>query len=237
MKNLALFIALLLPFSITAEQNFSSGPEKNQLIELYTSEGCSSCPPADQWLSNYTSHPQLWSDIIPVAYHVDYWDYIGWPDRFADPGYSLRQRLHARQGNISQVYTPGFVVDGEEWRGWYRKKTAPLVGQGEAGVLTLTIQQKDFLANFNRQADKLTIAILGFNLKTPVKAGENKGEFLNHDFVVLAVKDYKAMGKEWRGKLPAISADYQATSLGVAAWVSDDNSLKPIQVVGGWIKE
>ncbi|ARN74111.1 DUF1223 domain-containing protein [Oceanicoccus sagamiensis] len=235
MKKLTLWFALLLPLTLMAQQTLNSGPQKNQLIELYTSEGCSSCPPADQWLSNYKSHPQLWSDIIPVAYHVDYWDYIGWPDRFAAPSYALRQRQHARQGNISQVYTPGFVVNGKEWRGWYRSKNAPAIGDANVGELTITIEQEKFSARFDQPADRLTIAVIGFDLKTPVKAGENKGELLNHDFVVLGVKDYQVSGSAWQGELPPVSAKYQDTPLAIAAWVSDSRSLKPIQVVGGLI--
>ncbi len=236
MKNLTLLILLLLPLTSMAQQSFSSGPQKNQLIELYTSEGCSSCPPADSWLSRYKNNPKLWSEVIPVAFHVDYWDYIGWPDRFAQPSYSLRQRLHARQGNISQVYTPGFVVDGKEWKGWYRSRNTPGISKKSPGVLTVNIQQRQFTASFDNKADKLTIAVLGFDLKTPVKAGENKGELLNHNFVVLAIKDYQLNHSQWQGDMPAVPSGYEDTSLAVAAWVSDSHSLKPLQAVGGWIE-
>jgi hypothetical protein len=71
---------------------FGSGKTRGHLVELFTSEGCSSCPPADRWLSRLKRDSRLWKSVFPVAFHVDYWDYIGWPDRFAVPQYSALQR-------------------------------------------------------------------------------------------------------------------------------------------------
>ncbi|MFQ3324005.1 MAG: hypothetical protein ACI90U_001830 [Pseudomonadales bacterium] len=110
---------LLLLSAVTYSVEFKSGDKQVQLIELYTSEGCSSCPPADNFLTTFLDDPTLWHSRIPIAIHVDYWDYIGWQDRFASKENSARQRLHAQQGNVSQVYTPGFIVSGEEWRSWF----------------------------------------------------------------------------------------------------------------------
>ncbi len=90
-----------------------------RIIELFTSEGCSSCPPADAYLSQFSTSEDLWQGIIPLAYHVDYWDYIGWKDRFAHPSFSQKQRLYRSYGVVASVYTPGFVVDGKEWRGFF----------------------------------------------------------------------------------------------------------------------
>ena len=95
---------------------FASGRSRVALIELYTSEGCSSCPPADRWLSKLRNERQLWRDYVPIAFHVDYWDYIGWRDRFAHTEYSNRQRQYQREGGTGVVYTPGFFNNGEEWR-------------------------------------------------------------------------------------------------------------------------
>jgi len=92
-------------------ESVSPGP---RVIELYTSEGCSSCPPADRWLAALASQPQLWARYVPLAFHVDYWDALGWPDRFASRRHTARQRAYARNGRLSQVYTPAFVVGGNE---------------------------------------------------------------------------------------------------------------------------
>ncbi len=107
-------MACFLSFPASAEIVIRSPETQVSLLELYTSEGCSSCPPADRWISKLKKDDRLWSSMIPVAFHVDYWDYIGWKDRFASPEYSLRQRNYARSKNLKTVYTPGFLLNGEE---------------------------------------------------------------------------------------------------------------------------
>src|SRR5258705_5915226 len=69
---------------------------QTSLIELYTSEGCSSCPPAEEWLGQLGKHPRLWRDFVPVAFHVDYWDGLGWPDRFARKQFTERQYAYSK---------------------------------------------------------------------------------------------------------------------------------------------
>jgi hypothetical protein len=79
-----------------------------------------SCPPADEWLGRQKEATELWQRLIPLAFHVDYWDYLGWWDRFASAEFSQRQRDYRHSGGLGSVYTPGVVVNGQEWRGWYR---------------------------------------------------------------------------------------------------------------------
>ena len=126
-RPLALLTLLTLSVTPTAQvtaegdgQRIESPAHRVALVELFTSEGCSSCPPADRWLSELKHDERIWDRLVPVAFHVDYWDYIGWPDRFATKAFGERQRNYARGGNVASVYTPGFVVHGEEWRGWFR---------------------------------------------------------------------------------------------------------------------
>jgi hypothetical protein len=229
-----------------AQTQFNSGQHQAQMIELYTSEGCSSCPQADKWLSRFKTHPDLWGQIIPLAFHVDYWDYIGWKDRFAKKAYVQRQYLHRDQGNIKQVYTPGVVLNAKEWRGWYRGKKTLTEATQEVGVLSLTLDQQAFSAQFspsesvnkkNNSAEILTIALLGFELKTPIKAGENKGELLNHDFVVLSMDSYAGINNRWQGVIPSIKSDLDNTATkAIVVWVSTLHSLKPLQATGGWLR-
>ena len=102
---------------LTAENlSYESSAKRTELLELYTSEGCSSCPPADRWLSKLLQDQALWTAFIPVAFHVDYWDYIGWKDRFARSTYSQRQRRYAREQSLRTVYTPGFILNGKPTR-------------------------------------------------------------------------------------------------------------------------
>ena len=82
------------------------------VLELFTSQGCSSCPPADRLLSKLGSDPKLAGRVIPLAFHVDYWDYIGWHDPFDAPRWSQRQQAYARAFHSNRIYTPQLVVDG-----------------------------------------------------------------------------------------------------------------------------
>ena len=95
------FLAALIP----AESARADGPV---LVELFTSQGCNSCPPADAYLGDLAKR----RDVIALAFHVDYWDYIGWKDPFADAAWTTRQRLYAKSLGASQIYTPQIVVDG-----------------------------------------------------------------------------------------------------------------------------
>jgi hypothetical protein len=94
--------------SVQAEVIIASPNTHVSLLELYASEGCISCPPADAWVSKLKSHSGLWKSIVPVVFHVDYWNYIGWKDRFSSAEHSSRQRSYARSKNLKTVYTPGF---------------------------------------------------------------------------------------------------------------------------------
>ena len=110
-----------LPIAATgtpAECSVSSGTSRVALLELYTSEGCSSCPPADRWLSGLAAKGVNSERVVPLALHVDYWDYIGWRDRFAHPGFSERQRQMAVLGNSTLVYTPQVMLNGRDFRNW-----------------------------------------------------------------------------------------------------------------------
>lgn len=241
-----LFLAISLLLSIHAHsETFSSDARQTPLLELYTSEGCSSCPPADRWMSSLKEEKGLWNDFIPLAFHVDYWDYIGWKDQFADPQYSDRQRQYASEQSLNTVYTPGFIYRGEEWRGWFVKRYLGFNQGEEVGVLTMDIHADTAELVFNPADDtsyslRYNIAILGFDVKTEVKRGENRGKTLNHDFVVL---NYLQGDLKFSDKVAVISdlplptINQSNVSLAVVAWVNSTDSLKPIQAVGGYLKK
>src|SRR5215468_5855063 len=115
---------------------FQSRTNQTALIELYTSEGCSSRPPAEESFSRLKAHPRLWLDFVPAAFHVDYWDYLGWRDPFGAADYSERQRAYAAKWKSRSVYTPGFALDGKEWRGWFGRDQLPRASNQLAGTLT-----------------------------------------------------------------------------------------------------
>jgi hypothetical protein len=243
------FFALLLSLfcSIAFSQTFSSTNQPTQLIELYTSEGCSSCPPADRWLNKLKHDPQLWSKFIPVAFHVDYWDYIGWKDPFASSQFSARQRQYARESNLSSVYTPGMLLNGREWTAWRRQSRLSLPSNSNnTGKLSFTLDNGQITARYQTPAESqssnliLNIAILGFNVKSNINAGENNGHIFTHDFVVLGFQHVSMKQSEegiYTSTLEQIPALSQHTDeRAISAWVNTDKSLTPLQATGGWIE-
>ena len=217
--------------------NFISSDQQTTLIELYSSEGCSSCPPADQFLSQFSNSNDLWNQYIPVAFHVDYWDYIGWKDAFASADFSNRQRRHQQQGNISSVYTPGFVINGEEWTGFFKPWRSLPTFSNKPGQLKVSINRHQVKIEFPASTANLNynLAIVGMGLVTQVQAGENSGHQLAHDFVVLN-HQFTAGRNDVSMNLPLI-VGHHPQRFALVAWVSELTSLRPIQAVGGYLPE
>jgi len=214
-----------------------SGPRQVTLLELYTSQGCSSCPPAERWLNEYINRDELWNSVVPVAFHVDYWDYIGWKDIFAAEEHGERQRDYARAGMTRTVYTPGFFVNGREWRGW-TMRVNPRSSAREPGNLAATIAGDRLTASFPA-ADKsldLHVAILGFGIETRIERGENSNRTLAQEFVVLTHKVYRSGNGAWEVSLPDIR-QRAADRHGIALWISEPGNPAPVQAVGGWLPE
>jgi hypothetical protein len=234
-KMRCLSVILFLGAALTlqaADRVFESGPQKVHLIELFTSQGCSSCPPAEAWMSKLKAEPQLWKDFVPIVFHVDYWDRLGWRDPFAAKEWTARQYQYSSSWKSEGVYTPGFVLDGREWM----DRRVPAPSNDKPGALKLSIVSDKVSAEFNptdggtKDVD-LHIAALGFDLNTKVSAGENNGRNLRQDFVVLSLQS----GKMSDGKTQiALPADARAGA--IAAWVTAANELEPIQAVGGWLR-
>jgi hypothetical protein len=169
------------------------------VVELFTSEGCSSCPPADAWLSTLKAD----AGVIALGFHVTYWDRLGWPDRFASPAFTQRQHEIAARGGASYVYTPQVVVDGRDWRGWPRlpaaaaspnAATAPhlrLKRDGEHVVAEVAaVTASASAAKPARLAGYW--AVVEDRHSSRVRAGENAGATLAHDHVVRAYQGVPA---------------------------------------------
>jgi hypothetical protein len=188
-------VLLMPPAAANPLCEVRSGAQRNPVIELYTSEGCSSCPPADRWLSTF----RKLSDDEPVkpvvmAFHVSYWDYIGWIDRFALPAYNERQREQARQDGRGNIYTPQVVRDGADWPRWFRSSAreiaAPSQASAAAGASILLRRNGEgvyqaAVTPVNPAARwRAFWTVTEDGHSTKVKAGENRGEALAHDYVV-----------------------------------------------------
>ena len=233
-----LMIASIGTVASAQEIQFESKPSRTRLLEMYTSEGCSSCPPAEAWLSKLIEHGRLWQDFVPIAFHVDYWDRLGWRDPYAAKAWTARQYRYSALWGSGSVYTPGFVLDGREWH-----NNAPPAGSTEKpGILKISLTSGDSIAatfpasDAKMQTLELHVARLGFGLTTKVTAGENSGRRLLHDFVVLSLTDGGMNAGSANLRLPHDSALTAAAGKeAIAAWVTQPGQLEPLQAVGGWI--
>jgi hypothetical protein len=228
-------VVLTLSCALAAQAGdrvFESGSQRTHLIELFTSEGCSSCPPAEAWLSKLKAEPRLWKDFVPLAFHVDYWDRLGWRDPFAAKEWTARQYQYSANWKSESVYTPGFVLDGRE----LLDRAVPVPSNEKPGVLKLALVNQKIVAQFvpadggTKDVD-LHVAMLGFDLNTKVTAGENNGRNLHQDFVVLSLMSEKM--SECKAEI-ALNPDSRAGA--IAAWVTAPNQLEPLQAVGGWLR-
>ena len=188
-------------------------------------------------MSGLKTQPRLWQDIVPVAFHVDYWDHLGWKDPFASKLGTERQADLSVRWKIENVYTPAFALDGKEWH--YGKLPAPATET--PGVLKVTVKGDRVVATFkpNDAAGRydVHIAHLGFSLMADVTAGENKGRKLMHDFVVLGLTNetMKSGAKELQLPSPATMSTIDPR-MAIAAWVTQSGQIEPVQAVGGWLQ-
>ena len=210
---LAAIAAILMITAIpghTATCAASSGAQTVPLVELFTSEGCDSCPPADRWLTS--EFPVAATGAVSVlAFHVDYWDRLGWKDRFATAQYTQRQYDAMRANGATFVYTPQVLVQGHDvpsWRGGKvgdvlaaaRKRPAranvTLAADAASGGAVTVRAQATVADRALRNNAVLWIAYADSGLVSDVKAGENRGVQLRHDHVVRAFAGpYAADGK------------------------------------------
>ena len=183
----------------SSPQRASSGSSTIAIAELYTSEGCDSCPPADRWFSTLNVQKD---GVVPLAFHVDYWDYIGWKDRFANAAFSERQRESVRRQGGRTSYTPQIMVNGQDQRFWsdasrFGSSLKNIAARTPRANLTLEFAASasgldaGLTATLPQIADRADAAVFFVvtesNLSSRVTAGENRGATLKHDHVVRAI--------------------------------------------------
>lgn len=198
---LALVYLCCGPAAAATACHAASGPLARPLIELYTSEGCDSCPPAERWLSSRFAPSDTGSPAIAIALHVDYWDRLGWVDRFADARYTARQYDLMRANGASFVYTPQVLLQGHDFAAWRLAGAAPIDAAARSrakaaiaidatpGEREVTVQAHARVGDRAAGADAaLFVAYTDSGLVSDVKAGENRGQRLAHDHVVRALR-------------------------------------------------
>lgn len=181
------------------------------LIELYTSEGCDSCPPVDRWFSVQFDAADAREHAVALAFHVDYWDRLGWIDRFANPAYTERQYEAMRANGASFVYTPQLLLQGHDFAGWRAGAAASIDTASRKPAratiaLDATLGERDVVVRADAQIPdaalardaQLFIAFADSGLVSDVKAGENRGVRLAHDHVVRTLRLAGSAGSDRR---------------------------------------
>ncbi len=251
--RLALAVLLaVLGFPAQAQSTSCSAQSQagtTALVELYTSEGCDSCPPADRWLSSLGDKGLVPGKLVPLALHVDYWDYIGWKDPYAKPEFTLRQRLHAQLKRSRLVYTPQVILQGQDFRGWatgaFERELARINARPAAARIRLAIApgrakaleveaEAEVLDPAQRAEAALFLATYESRLQSEVRAGENRGRTLAHDFVAFEWQGPLALGAAGklrdRRSLPLLPKANPAHS-GVVAFVQNRASGEVLQAL------
>lgn len=218
------------------------------LLELYTSEGCSSCPPADRWVAELPQNGFRKDRVVPLAFHVDYWNYLGWVDPFSQSAFTQRQRDFAHLTNATTVYTPELVLSGREYRRWWGSsferalrqvnRTPPRADIGlklDHTGKTLRIDGQASLRKASGDASSaaLYVALYESNLSNKIDAGENSGRTLTHAFVVRRLYGPLAFtdGKVRFGRDVPLETRWKTRDLGVAAFVQEANGTRILQTL------
>ena len=208
------------------------------LVELFTSEGCSSCPPADVLLSNIVDSEYEGVEVIGLSFHVDYWDYIGWKDPYASQKYTQRQRAYARKFYSNQVYTPQMVVNGKhEFVGSDRAKWRSVLGKTKSKKSTyvidlqkLSIENDELVIQVGSVSESkvvLNAAIVERGLSQEVTRGENRGRKLSHDNVVRSFKTRQFDGQSNEIRLD-IPTDLSLSNSSIILYAQDEKSWEVV---------
>ncbi|NRA66741.1 MAG: DUF1223 domain-containing protein [Pseudobacteriovorax sp.] len=211
------------------------------LIEVFTSQGCSSCPPAEDWNYQLKAHPSKFETFVTVEFHVDYWDYLGWKDRFSQSIFSKRQREYARQGYVNVVATPTVLLNGSPYRDWRRSKHPPKDKQRfpgleisrEGDILKVSWQGN---ATGSRSFDLWGSLLSGSN-KDRISKGENAGRTLHHHHAALGLDKsklvYNKKSQRYEGKIKLVRSEASVPAEAFALWVSPKDKNGPIVAAGG----
>jgi len=209
------------------------------VVELFTSEGCSSCPPADRLASQIDkSYKSQNKPVYVLAFHVDYWDYIGWKDRFAKHKFSERQGMYAEKFNLGSIYTPQMIVNGQtEFVGSNSSAAENAIKDAlktnsqyriSLNVSWTSPQQLSikYSLTSNPVNALINFALVEKNLSSNVKRGENSGRKLEHDNVVREFDT--SIAKEKSERTLKIDKNINLNNTTLIAYIQDKNSFKII---------
>jgi len=237
----AIGTTVLLFSGFTPSSPDTQSSRRAVLVELFTSEGCSSCPPADELLARLQQQPMKDIEIVPLGFHVDYWNQLGWKDRFSSADYSRRQQEYSDKLRTNGPYTPQMVVDGQtefvgSIAGTAQSAITRAASQPTGGDIQLTFEQ-DKLRVRAQAADtkahgQLFLAITEDNLVTQVAAGENNGHALHHSAVV---REFKKVGELKNGRFESdlsvsLKPDWKRQDLHLVVFMQDPSKGKVLAI-------
>jgi hypothetical protein len=234
MRRVLLIAALLSASACEAAEPLSQrlGPSP-VVVELFTSQGCSSCPPADAVLSDMARDTSLRGRIIPLAFHVDYWDRLGWRDPFSSPEWSGRQYMYVRALNVNSAYTPQIVVNGmRQFVGSYRAAIeVELVAQSHrkpAGEVQVTPTRHGAEVRIQVKAKgtgNLVVVVYDSAAPTSVARGENSGRTMSNDAIVRRVMRAGTLTGGALERMITLPIDPLWREPGVAVFLQDGETL------------
>lgn len=203
---------VLMGLSIVIPAGALRAEHRPAVVELFTSEGCSSCPPAEAYLGELARRP----DVLALAFHVDYWDDLGWQDRFGIVEATPRQRGYAKSLRLASVYTPQVVVDGkEDFVGNDRTRIAKALAEGRGGVpIALAVHDGavliEIIAQENIAASDVLLVAYQQSAVSRIGRGENSGRTLTEYNIVRGVRhlgEYAGAVKSYRADIASLPQD------------------------------
>jgi hypothetical protein len=233
-----------------AECSAASGARRVPLLELYTSEGCDSCPPADRWIIGLPARGLAQDRVIALAFHVDYWNYLGWTDPYAKPEFGERQRSAARRNAARMVYTPQLLLNGKDFRRAmlrddFADRVAAINREGLLATISLKINsptERMLIASGETRVQQIAgragastyLALYENRLANRVLAGENRGRRLEHAAVVRELAGPFTLDAQGAARFDhgfQLDPTWKRGDLNVAAFVQSESSGEVLQAL------
>ena len=244
----AILMTLVAAATDAATCTAESSTRRIALLELYTSEGCNSCPPTDRWVSELPGRGYIPASVVTLAFHVDYWNYLGWPDPFSKAQYSERQRITSLRNRTRVVYTPQLLLNGRDFRRGvvyddFGERLSALNRESARATISLQVYTDDSTGlgvsgtatvgdAAVRGGAQAYLALYENNLSNQVTAGENRGKRLRHDFVVRDLAGPFPVDSSGESRLRqrfSLDPRWKTGDLHVAAFVQNERSGDVLQ--------
>jgi len=230
-------LCLVLTVTSAFSLELNSGKAKISLVELYTSESCSSCPPAEKFISKFRESDLLWKKVVPISFHVAYWNHLSWKDKFSKKKYSARQRAGSKKIG-SNVYTPQILLNGADIKNsniLKKIKEDEVVGNLYVKLnKELTLAKMELNSSEIKENRKYTCfaALLKNGELRAITSGENSGKTLKEDFIVTRDFDTKAKLTKNKASCTLNISVKNLPKYSLAFWVADSATNEVIQAVG-----